>query len=90
MRGHLIALHTQKILRLQCKIALQDNRLDNPAFIQCSDQQRKDRDFLHFGDIPFHGSSPKLILLRTITIEARTSTFTSVLKSDSIINFHSL
>ena len=82
--------YTKKFLRLQCKIALQDNRLDNPVFIQYRTSKERNETFFTSANIPFHDSSQKPILLRIITIEARTSTFTSVLKSDSIINFHSL
>lgn len=80
----------KKFSHLQRKIALQDIRLDNPAFIQYRTSKERNETFFTSANIPFHGSSQKLILLRTTTLEARTSTFTLIRKSDSKLNFHLL
>lgn len=80
----------KKFSHLQCKIALQDISLDNPAFIQYGTRKESYETFFTSANIPFHDSSQKLILLRTTTLEARTSTFTLIRKSDSKLNFHLL
>ncbi len=80
----------KKFLRTQCKIALQDRRLDNPVFIQHRTSKERNEIFFTSANLPFYDSSQKLILLRTTTLEARTSTFTLIRKSDSKLNFHLL
>jgi hypothetical protein len=85
----LLEKHKKNLCR-QCKIALQDIRPDNPAFIQYRTSKERNETLSTSANIPFQSSSLKLILLRTFTLEARTSTFTLTLKSDSKLNFHSL
>ena len=71
-------INTKKFMFIQCKIALQDTGLDNPVFIQYRTSKERNETFFTSANIPFHGSSLKLTLLRTTTLEARTSTYTLI------------
>jgi hypothetical protein len=58
------------------KIALQDIVLTILDFFNTEPAKKGYESFFTSANLPFHDPSSKLILLRTITIEFRTSTFT--------------
>ncbi|PLS02606.1 hypothetical protein CVD27_18900 [Neobacillus cucumis] len=60
------------------KIALQDIVLTILDFFNTEPAKKGYESFFTSANLPFHDSSLKLILLRIITIEFRTSTFTLV------------